>query len=263
MNRIQDFARARQEARPIAVVTAYDALTARLAAEAGVDAILVGDSVAMVVHGHPSTLHATQEMMCLHTAAVHRGAPECFIIADLPFLAARRGIHAAVDAAGELLRAGANAVKLEGIAGHADVVAHLVGSGIPVMGHIGLTPQSHHQLGGHRLQGRTPIEGARLHREALELEANGAFALVIECVPASLAGEITAAVAIPTIGIGAGPATSGQVLVITDLLGLDANFQPRFARRYLDGAARVHAALQTFTSDVHERRFPGPAETPA
>lgn len=263
MNRIQDFSRARLEARPIVVVTAYDVLMARLAAEAGVDAILVGDSVAMVVHGHPSTIHATLEMMCLHTAAVRRGAPDRVIIADLPFLSVRRGVHAAVAAAGELLCAGATAVKLEGVTGHADVVAHLVGSGIPVMGHIGLTPQSHLLLGGHRLQGRTPGEAARLQREALALEANGAFALVIECVPAPLAGEITAAVSIPTIGIGAGGGTSGQVLVITDLLGLDPTFQPRFARRYIDGATNVRTVLKAFTADVRAGLFPGPAETPA
>ena len=263
MNRIQDFSRARLEARPIVVVTAYDVLMARLAAESGVDAILVGDSVAMVVHGHPSTIHATLEMMCLHTAAVRRGAPEHVIIADLPFLTARRGVPAAVDAAGTLLRAGATAVKLEGIAGHADVVAHLVGSGIPVMGHIGLLPQSHHQLGGHRIQGRSPDDAARLQREALTLEANGAFALVIECVPAAVARDVTAAVSIPTIGIGAGAATSGQVLVLTDLLGLDSTFQPRFARRYFDGAGSVRSALQTFAADVRAGRFPGSAETPA
>src|SRR6185295_17422811 len=262
MNRIQDFSQARQAAQPIVVVTAYDVLLARLAAEAGVDAILVGDSVAMVVHGHPSTIHATTEMMCLHTAAVRRGAPESVIIADLPFLTARRGARAAVDAAGELLRAGATGVKLEGVAGHAEVVAHLVGSGIPVMGHIGLTPQSHLQLGGYRVQGRSPEEAARLQREALILQDNGAFALVIECVPAAVAREITAALSIPTIGIGAGVSTSGQVLVLTDLLGLDAKFQPRFARRYLDGASNVRDALKAFASDVRAGLFPSPAESP-
>lgn len=263
MKRIQDFARARHDARPIVIVTAYDVLMARHAVAAGVDALLVGDSVAMVVHGHSSTVHATLEMMCLHTAAVRRGAPDHFIIADLPFLAARRGLPAAVDAAGALLRAGATAVKLEGITGHADVVAHLVGSGIPVMGHIGLTPQSHLQLGGHCMQGRSPGDAARLHAEALALEAAGAFSLVIECVPAALARDLTAAVAIPTIGIGAGAGTSGQVLVLTDLLGLDPNFKPRFARRYSDAAGEAVRVLQAFADDVRTGRFPGPEETSA
>lgn len=260
MKSILDFNRARQEGRPIVMVTAYDAPMARLVAESEADVILVGDSAAMVVHGLPSTVHATLDMMVLHTAAVRRGAPDRVVVADLPFLSFRLGREAAVRAAGALMQAGATAVKLEGVAGHEDVVAHLVGSGIPVMGHLGLTPQSVHQLGGYRLQGRSEAEAARLLTEARRLEQLGAFALVLECVPAALAAEITAALSVATIGIGAGAGTSGQVLVLNDLLGLDAEFRPRFARRYLDGRGEILTALNAYARDVRAARFPAREE---
>jgi 3-methyl-2-oxobutanoate hydroxymethyltransferase len=257
---VLDFARARREERPIVVVAAYDALMARLLAATEIDAILVGDSVAMVVHGHPSTVHATPEMMALHTAAVRRGAPEALIIADLPFLSVRGGRDQALRIAGDLMRAGATAVKLEGVAGHEEVVPHLVGSGIPVMGHLGLTPQSVHCLGGHRVQARTAEQAARLRADARLLERLGAFAVVLECVPSALAGQVTRDLAIPTIGIGAGPDTAGQVLVLSDLLGLDANFHPRFARRYCAGAETVLTAVNAFARDVRRAEFPADRE---
>jgi len=260
MKSILEFPRARQEARPIVLMTAYDVLMARIVAGSEADAILVGDSVAMVVHGLPSTVHATLEMMCLHTAAVRRGAPDTVVIADMPFLAARRGLTAATEAAGALMQAGATAVKIEGVTGHEDVITGLVGSGIPVMGHLGLTPQSVNQLGGYRLQGRSPAEAARLSSEARRLEELGAFSLVLECVPSALAAKVTTELAIPTIGIGAGPDTSGQVLVLTDLLGLDPTFRPRFSRQYLDGHEAVLGALNLFARDVREARFPARGE---
>lgn len=263
MRSIREFARARDEGRPIVMVTAYDAPLARLVAEAGVDAVLVGDSAAMVVHGLPSTVHATLEMMCLHTAAVRRGAPDLVVVADLPFAAHRRGCEAAVTAAAALLQAGATAVKLEGVAGHADVIAHLAGTGIPVMGHLGLTPQSVHQLGGYRVQGRTAAEAARLEEEARELERAGAFSFVLECVPEEVARAVTAAVALPTIGIGAGAGTSGQVLVLPDLLGLLGGRKPGFVRTYLDGAGLVRAAVAEFAGDVRAARFPAAREVRA
>jgi len=260
MKSILDFARAHREARPIVMVTAYDAAMARIVAASEADAILVGDSAAMVVHGLPSTVHATLEMMVLHTAAVRRGAPEAVVISDMPFMTFRRGVSEAVRAAGALIQAGATAVKLEGVTGHEDVVQHLVGSGIPVMGHLGLTPQSVHQLGGYRLQGRSESEAARLRAEARQLEELGAFSLVLECVPAALAGEVTRSRSIPTIGIGAGGETSGQILVLNDLLGLDAAFRPKFCRRYLDGHGEVLAALNDYARDVRGARFPAGAE---
>ena len=260
MKTILDFSRAKREQHPIVMIAAYDAPMARLVAESEADAILVGDSVAMVVHGHPSTVHATIEMMGLHVAAVRRGAPEAVVIADLPFLSVRRGRNAATDAAGALMQAGATAVKLEGIAGHEDVVAHLVQSGIPVMGHLGLTPQSVHQFGGYRFQGRDPAGAERLRHDAARLEELGAFAFVLECIPAELATIITEERSIPTIGIGAGAGTAGQVLVLSDLLGLDSRFQPRFARRYLEGHQLVRDAINRFARDVRTAEFPARAE---
>jgi len=253
---INDFARARRELQPIVVLTAYDALMARLVAGAGIDAILVGDSAAMVVHGYPSTVHATIEMLCPHVAAVRRGAPDIFVVADLPFLSVRQGIPVATAAAGALIQAGANAVKLEGLTGHEEVVTHLIGSGIPVMGHLGLTPQSVNQFGGYRIQGREPDAAKHLRDEALRLQELGAFALVLECIPAELATAVTHDLAIPTIGIGAGAGTGGQVLVLSDLLGLDPDFRPRFVRRYLEGHELLHAAVQKFAADVRVGAFP-------
>lgn len=260
MKTVLDFSSAARDHRPIVMVAAYDALMARLIANSEADAILVGDSAAMVVHGFPSTVHATLEMMVTHVAAVRRGATEMMVVADLPFLAVRRGLVAATDAAGALLLAGANAVKLEGVAGHEDIVAHLVQSGVPVMGHLGLTPQSVHQLGGHRVQGRSAKDAERIGVEARILEELGAFALVLECIPESLATAITAARGIPTIGIGAGAGTAGQVLVLSDLLGMDARFRPRFVRRYLDGDVLVRDAVNCFARDVRAVRFPAAAE---
>lgn len=260
MKSILDFARAKRAAQPIVILAAYDALMGRLLETSEADAILVGDSAAMVVHGFPSTIHATVEMMCVHTAAVRRGAPTMVMIADMPFLSVRQGRDEAVRAAGALMQAGATAVKIEGASGHEEIVAHLITSGIPVMGHLGLTPQSVHQLGGHRLQGRTVEAAARVKAEAQTLEKLGAFSLVLECVPAALAAEISGALTIPTIGIGAGAATDGQVLVLADLLGFDAEFRPRFARRYLEGHELVHDALNAFVRDVRAARFPAPAE---
>ncbi|MBI5691866.1 MAG: 3-methyl-2-oxobutanoate hydroxymethyltransferase [Verrucomicrobia bacterium] len=260
MNNVHDLARARREGRRLAMVTAYDVLTARILEAADVDAILVGDSVAMVVHGLPSTVHATLEMMALHTAAVRRGAPRSLVVADLPFLAVRRGRQVAVEAAGALMCAGANAVKAEGLAGHAEVLAHLIESGIPVMGHLGLTPQAVHQIGGYQVQGRTEPAAERIRTDARRLEGIGAFAVVLECVPATLAADVTAALTIPTIGIGAGAGTSGQVLVVSDLLGLDADFRPRFARRYHEGRAAALEAVRAFVRDVRGGAFPAAGE---
>lgn len=260
MKTIVDFSRAKREQHPIVMIAAYDALMARIVAETEADAILVGDSAAMVVHGFPSTIHATVEMMCAHVAAVRRGAPGIVVVADMPFLTARRGKQAAAEAAGALMQAGANAVKIEGVVGHEEVISHLVGSGIPVMGHLGLTPQSVHQLGGYRFQGRTPVEAERLHNDVRTVEELGAFACVLECVPAALATAITEERAIPTIGIGAGAGTAGQVLVLADLLGLDARFQPRFARRYIEGHDVVRDAINRFARDVRTAEFPAKAE---
>jgi 3-methyl-2-oxobutanoate hydroxymethyltransferase len=213
------------------------------------------------MHGHPNTLAATVELMALHTAAVRRGAPTRFLIGDLPFLSFRKGVPAAQDAVAALMRAGANAVKLEGVTGHEDIITVVTGSGVPVMGHLGLTPQSVNALAGFRVQGRSDKDAARILAEARRLEELGCFALVLECVPAPLASRITQALRIPTIGIGAGAGCDGQVLVLQDLLGLSAGFHPKFLRSYFDGFAQVRDAVDRFDRDVKQGAFPGSAES--
>lgn len=261
MHAIADFARFKAEGRKISIVTAYDAWSARLVARSNVDALLVGDSAAMVMHGHQTTLPATVNLMALHTRAVARCAGGKLVIADLPFLSFRKGIRAAMNAVGALVTGGAQAVKLEGVDGHEDVIRHIIGSGVPVMGHIGLTPQSVHRFGGFRVQGRNEADCAALLAQAHALEDLGCFAVVLECVPAEVGARITSALRVPTIGIGAGIGADGQVLVLQDLWGVDAGHRPRFARRYLDGACILTDALNRYDADVKEGRFPGLEES--
>jgi 3-methyl-2-oxobutanoate hydroxymethyltransferase len=253
---VLEFAARKREGRRLSMVTCYDHAFARILDQTPIDCLLVGDSVAMVVHGFPSTVHADVDLMALHTRAVARGAPRKFLVSDLPFLALRKGLAPAMDAVGALIQAGAHAVKVEGAAGQLDLIAHIVESGVPVMGHLGLTPQSVHALGGHRVQGRDAAAAARIAEDAERAAAAGCFALVLECVPAPLAREITRRIAIPTIGIGAGPGTDGQVLVLHDLLGMQEDFQPRFVRRYADGCGWIARAVTRFHADVTEGRFP-------
>jgi 3-methyl-2-oxobutanoate hydroxymethyltransferase len=243
------------------MVTAYDAWSARLVAHSNIDALLVGDSVMMVVHGAPTTLAATVEIMALHTRAVAAGAGDKFIVADLPFLSYRKGLKPAMDAVQALVTSGAHAVKLEGVDGHERIVRQIVGSGVPVMGHIGLTPQSVNALGGFRVQGKSDHAADELIRQARTLEALGCFAVVIECVPAPVTERVTAALSIPTIGIGAGVGTDGQILVLADLLGVGGGRPPRFVRRYLDGDDLLTRALNQYDADVKEAAFPALAET--
>ena len=254
--KIQDFRRFKEEGRKISMVTAYDYAMARIVNASAVDCVLVGDSAAMVMHGHPSTLPATTGMMALHAAAVARGAPGKFIVADMPFLSFRKGIRAAMDCVQALMQAGACAVKLEGVAGHEDVVGHIVRSDVPVMGHLGLTPQSVHRLGGYRAQGADARSAKLILEQAARLEALGCFALVLECVPDELAGRISAKLKIPTIGIGAGPLTDGQVLVLHDLLGMYQDISPKFVKRYLQGFALMKDALDRFDSEIKSGIFP-------
>ena len=261
MTNVRDFARFKAEHRKISMVTAYDAWSARLVARSDVDAILVGDSAAMVVHGHPTTVSATVAVMALHTAAVSRAANDKFLIADLPFLSYRRGLRAAMRAVGTLVRSGAHAVKLEGVDGHKQVIRQVVGSGVPVMGHLGLTPQSVNGFGGFRVQGRESADAERILHRAHALEDLGCFAIVLECIPRELAARITSELTIPTIGIGAGPCTDGQVLVLQDLWGVGGDHVPRFVRRYVEGDAVLTEALNRYDADVKSVRFPGVAET--
>jgi 3-methyl-2-oxobutanoate hydroxymethyltransferase len=254
------FAAAKAAGAKIVMVTAYDAWSARLLADSPVDCILVGDSAMMVVHGDKDTLGATPELMAMHTRAVARGAPGKFIVADMPFLAARKGETHALECAALLLQAGASAVKVEGAQGHTHVIRHLVESGVPVMGHLGLTPQWVRGLGGFKVQARDAAAAGRLREDASALEQAGIFALVLECIPQALAAEVTSALRIPTIGIGAGSGCDGQVLVLHDMLGLNPDFKPRFARRFADGAALVRSGAERFAASVRSGDFPAHEE---
>ena len=248
--------------QPIAMVTAYDAPGGRLADAAGVDLVLVGDSAAMTVLGHDSTVPATMDEMLVLTRAVTRGARRPLVVADLPFGSFQISDE---DALGNAIRfvkeAGADAVKLEGAGRMLSRAAAIVDAGIPVMGHVGLTPQSATALGGFRAQGRTAEQAGRLHDDALALQAAGCFALVLEAVPAPIAERITAALRIPTIGIGAGAGTDGQVLVWHDLLGLYEGRAPRFVKRYAELGDEIRRALEAYVDDVRERRFPEEVHT--
>jgi 3-methyl-2-oxobutanoate hydroxymethyltransferase len=259
--KIQDFAHKKHCGVPISMVTCYDAWSATLIAETDIDCILVGDSLAMVVFGHDTTIPADIATMAAHTAAVRRGAPDAFIIGDMPFLSFRMHLDAAVANAGCLMRAGANAVKIEGAAGNTTLIRHLVESGVPVMGHLGLTPQSVHRLGGFRVQAKTAEAAAELVEQAADLERAGCFALVLEAIPQAVAARVTSTISIPTIGIGAGPRVDGQVLVLQDLLGLTTTFRPKFVRTWLDGSSLVRDALQSYHEDVVNGAFPNGGES--
>ena len=251
----------RKRAGPkLACVTCYDHWSATLLNGSSVDFLLVGDSVAMVVHGYSSTLSATPAMLTLHTAAVSRGAPDKLIVTDMPFPSFRQGVSAAMRCVDKFVKAGAQAVKIEGVEGHADVIAHIHESGIPVMGHLGLTPQSVHRLGGYKVQGTDDESAAELLQSATRLEDAGCFCLVLECVPAALAERITKALSIPTIGIGAGPHVDGQVLVLHDLLGLTSGRRPRFVRQFLEGSDEVGRAVDAFAAAVRDGSYPSPTE---
>lgn len=258
---VLDFQKMKDEGRKISMVTCYDYSSARAVAESTVDCILVGDSLAMTMHGHPTTLSATTAMIALHTSAVARGAPSKFIVADLPFLSYRKGLKDAMDSVQDLMTAGAHAVKLEGVRGHAEIVRHIVDSGVPVMGHLGLTPQSVNLLGGMRVQARTDTAVDLLASQAGELEQAGCFSLVLECVPSEVARKVTRLLTIPTIGIGAGPDVSGQVLVYQDMLGLNPGFRPKFLRTYANAFEVIKEGLDAYDRDVKGGEFPSEKES--
>lgn len=260
MKTFLEFQQFKQAQRKITMLTAYDTWSAKLLAQTQVDALLVGDSCAMVMHGAADTLAATPEMMALHTRAVRKGAPDLFIVGDLPFLAYRSSREKAIDCVLAVMQAGAQAVKLEGAAGNLELVRHLVESGVPVMGHLGLTPQSIHALGGFRVQGRSESQQEQILQAALSLQEAGCFSLVLECVPSALAERITAALTIPTIGIGAGPHTDGQILVLQDMLGAQSDFKPKFVRSFGQIGQAIQGAVDDYVQAVREVAFPAPQE---
>jgi 3-methyl-2-oxobutanoate hydroxymethyltransferase len=258
---IHELRRMKDAGDKIAMVTAYDATAARLVAAAGVDAVLVGDSVGMAVQGHDSTLPVTLEHMIYHSAMVHRGLEReggrPHLVGDLPFGTYQASVEDAVKASIRLVaEAGVQAVKLEGGADYVEVVRRIVRAGVPVMGHIGLTPQSVHKMGGYVVQGKDSDKAQQILRDARALEAAGCYAVVLECIPAELARIVTSQVRIPTIGIGAGPHVDGQVLVYTDLLGLDLTFTPKFAKHFAEVGVQVRDAMAAYVGEVKAQAFP-------
>jgi 3-methyl-2-oxobutanoate hydroxymethyltransferase len=259
---LPELAQLKARRQPIAMVTAYDAPSGRLADAAGADLILVGDSAAMTVLGHDSTVPATMEEMLVLTRAVTRGARRPLVVADMPFGSFQVSDEEAMHNAIRFVKdAGADAVKLEGAGPMLERVRALIGGGIPVMGHLGLTPQSATMLGGFKAQGRTAAKAERLYEDALALEAAGCFSIVLEAVPAPIATRVTEALKVPTIGIGAGAGCDGQVLVWHDLLGLYDGHAPRFVKQYAQLAAEIQRAVEEYVGDVRERRFPEAVHT--
>ena len=249
----------KEKGERIVALTCYDALFARLLDACGVDVLLVGDSLNQVLAGSSSTLSATLEQMIYHTTMVRRGTERALVVCDMPFLSYQVSPEDAIRSCGRAMKeSGCHAVKIEGGQAMAKTVQRLVEIGIPVMGHIGLTPQSVHALGGYRVQGRDDATAERLKADAAALQDAGAFGVVLELVPAPLASQITKALTIPTIGIGAGPACDGQVLVLHDMLGLNDQFSAKFVKKYAALAEDVREATRVFAAEVREGRYPGP-----
>lgn len=253
---ILDFSKMKQHEQKISMVTCYDYWSARIISQSNIDCILVGDSAAMVIHGHSTTIPATVDMMLQHIQAVAKGAPNHFIIGDMPFCSYRKGLDSTMNTVDQMMKAGSHAIKLEGGDDNVDLIRHIVQSGIPVMGHLGLTPQSVHALGGFKVQGKEEKAAIKIMEQAMLLQEAGCFALVLECVPFALAQSITEQLSIPTIGIGAGPHTSGQVLVLQDLLGLSDGKKPKFLKHYSDGFDLFTKALNEYNHDVKNQVFP-------
>lgn len=252
----------KQKGRRIAALTAYDALIARVFDEAGIDVLLVGDSVANVVQGHQTTLPVTLDEIIYHTKAVTRGVQRAMVVADMPFMSYQVRVDEAFRNAGRIMKeTDASAVKLEGGIEYAESVRRMTASGIPVMGHLGLQPQSIHQYGGYRPRGTTADEAEKIISDAEALEQAGAFGIVLEKIPAELAQRVTSKLAIPTIGIGAGAGCDGQILVYADMLGLTVDFNPRFVRRYDQFADRARDAARQYADDIRAGTFPNEHES--
>ncbi len=261
MKTILDFLKAKRENKKITMISTYDYWSALICEEVGIDCILVGDSLGMVVQGQDSTLPVSLDEIIYHAKAVRRGAPNTFIVVDMPFLTYQVNKEEALKNAGRIMQeTGANAVKLEGGEEILETVEKLVKSGIPVMGHLGLTPQSVHALGGYKVQGKTKEKQEKLKRDAKLLQDAGVFSIVLEAIPKSLAENITSSLEIPTIGIGAGNKTDGQVLVFHDLLGF-FDKSPKFVKRYLEGKKLFKDAISQFIKEVEEETFPDEKHT--
>lgn len=254
---VPEFVALKQAGKKISMLTAYDYGMAALLDGAGVDCILVGDSMSMVVQGHETTLPVTLDEMIYHAEMVGRAVEHALVIVDMPFPTNHLGVHSAIESAGRILKqTRCQAVKLEGGADQADVISGLVAAGIPVMAHVGLRPQSVHTMGGYKVQ----RDAEKLLNDARAAQAAGAFGLLLECIPAALAAQITQELTIPTIGIGAGGGCDGQVLVVNDLLGLTSGYVPRFVKQYADLRTIISDAAKNYISDVQSGQFPGPEQ---
>jgi 3-methyl-2-oxobutanoate hydroxymethyltransferase len=259
MTTVLDVQRFKDEGRRFAMLTAYDYLSARILDEAGIPILLVGDSLGMVMLGHPTTLPVTMDDMLHHAKAVSRGARQALLVGDMPFMSYQASVEQAITNAGRFVQEAAmHAVKLEGGGRVTEITKRLTEIGIPVMGHLGLTPQFVHQMGGFKVQGKTDKQAAQILADSKALEQAGAFSLVLEGVPSKLAATITNSVRIPTIGIGAGPACDGQVLVFHDMVGLTTGKAPKFVKRYASLADEISRAAAAFAEDVRAGKFPGP-----
>ena len=259
MTTVLDVQRFKEEGRRFAVLTAYDYLSAKILDEAGIPILLVGDSLGMVMLGYPTTLPVTLDEMLHHAKAVARGSREALLVGDMPFMSYHSSVEQAITSAGRFLQEGGmHAVKLEGGGRVVEITRRLTEMGIPVMGHLGLTPQFVNQMGGFKVQGKTDKQAARIASDAKELEQAGAFSIVLEGVPSNLATRVTKALRIPTIGIGAGPVTDGQVLVFHDMLGLTTGKAPKFVKRYANLAEEITLAVQRYEQEVGDGTFPGP-----
>jgi 3-methyl-2-oxobutanoate hydroxymethyltransferase len=259
MTTVLDVQRFKDEGRRFAVLTAYDFLSARILDEAGIPILLVGDSLGMVMLGHPTTLPVTMDDMLHHAKAVSRGARQALLVGDMPFMSYQASTEQAVGNAGRFIQeAGMHAVKLEGGGPVVEITHRLTQIGIPVMGHLGLTPQSVHAMGGFKVQGKTEPQAARILADAKALQDAGAFSIVLEGVPSELARRVTKALRIPTIGIGAGPGTDGQVLVLHDMLGITSGKAPKFVKRYANLAEEIARAATTYADEVRTGAFPAP-----
>ncbi len=261
MSVLENFKKIKREGKKLVVVTSYDYWSARILSETDIDGILVGDCSAMVFHGEQDTINSDVETLAIHVEAVAKGAPNKLIIAAMPFLANRKGLRNAMENVEVLMKAGAQAIKIEGCDGNEEIIAHLTQSGIPVIGHIGLTPSHHHMVGGFKVQGKTPEAKVRIIKEAQRLEALGCISLVLEAVPADVGFSVSKAVEIPVVGVGAGVNVDGQGIVLQDMLGFTVDFKPKFVRHYLKGAEIFRNAIDRFVDDVHEKAFPSQQET--
>lgn len=253
---IHDWSLKKSRQEKIAMVTCYDAWSAQLINDTAIDAVLVGDSVGMVMYGDDNTFHVTIDVMAKHTSAVSKVCKKSFIITDMPFLADQKGLTQAMDAVEKLVLAGAKAVKIEGLRGKEKIIKHIINAGIPVMGHLGLTLQHLNQIGGFKVQGKTHEQAEEIFNQAKQLEDLGVFAVVLECIPSALAKRITENLQIPTIGIGAGNQTDGQILVLHDMLGLNPGFKAKFVKTFMNGGELVQAALNQYASEVKNTSYP-------